>query len=353
MTKSRILRSVSFSFAVVAGLAASSAFNDVMAAAQPGEGKTVRMARATWDTGWFQAAIYAGLLEELGYTVGEPVTLDNPPFYQAVGQGDVDLWVNGWFPLHNSYEDNFQPGATVVGSVAEGGALQGYLVDRKTAEEHGITSIEDFKKEKIRDLFDADGDGKADLVACPPGWGCEKVIAHHLDNYDLRAHISPIKAAYSASMADAIGRYKQGEPIFFYTWTPNWTVGVLKPGEDVVWIETPFPTLPEDQKELEDRTTIPGVVGCVDDPCAMGWPANDIRPVANVDFLAENPAVKALLEEASIDIEDIFAQNAEMNAGADSADDLQQQAEEWIAKNRADVDRWLETARAAGAAGAD
>src|SRR3546814_7276906 len=71
-------------------------------------------------------------------------------------------------------------------------------------------------------------------------------------------------------MADALARYKEGKPILFYTWTPNWTVGLLKPGEDVVWIGTPEPSLPDDQKQFEDLTTVAGVKGCVSDPCEMG-----------------------------------------------------------------------------------
>lgn len=317
-------------------------------AAEPGEGKVVRPARATWDTGWFQTEIYIKALEELGYEVREPTTLDNPPFYQAVSQGDVDFWVNGWFPLHNTYRSTFESGAATVGYVAEGGALQGYLVDKRTADEHGITSLEDLKNAEIRKLFDSDGDGKAELVACPPGWGCELVIEHHLDAYKLRDHVDPIKASYSASMADAIGRYKQGEPILFYTWTPNWTVGVLKPGQDVVWIEVDHPSLPEDQKELEDQTTVAGVEGCVDDPCEMGWPANDIRPVVNQQFLDENPAARRLFEVASIPLKDIFTQNAKMNAGEDSAEDIERHAVEWIAANRDTFDQWLAAARDAG-----
>ncbi|MEX0923466.1 MAG: glycine betaine/L-proline ABC transporter substrate-binding protein ProX [Rhodovibrionaceae bacterium] len=311
----------------------------------PGEGKTVNMARATWDTGWFQAEVYTQALEELGYEVEGPTTLDNPPFYQSVGQGDVDLWVNGWFPLHNSYEDAFEEGADKVGYVAKGGALQGYLVDKKTAEEHNITSLEDFKKPEIRDLFDSDGNGKAEMVACPPGWGCETVIEHHLDAYDLRDHIEPIKAGYSASMAEALSQYENGEPILFYTWTPNWTVGELKPGEDVVWIEVDHADLPEGQKDLEDATELSGVEGCVNAPCQMGWPANDIRPVANSEFLAENPSVEKLLEVASIPIGDIFAQNAKMNGGEDNAEDLERHAEEWISNNQEAFDGWLKQAK--------
>ena len=34
----------------------------------PGEGVSVNMARANWNTGYFQAEVYKALLEELGYT---------------------------------------------------------------------------------------------------------------------------------------------------------------------------------------------------------------------------------------------------------------------------------------------
>jgi len=330
---SRLALGAAAAFALTAGAVTGDA-----KAQEPGEGKSISMARATWDTGWFQAEIYKQMFEKLGYDVSQVKTLDNPPFYQAVGQGDIDLWVNGWFPLHNTYEDAFSDGAQKIGYVAKGGALQGYLVDKKSAEEYGITSIDDFKKPEIKEAFDSNGDGKADLVACPPGWGCEKKIASDLDELGLRDHINPIKAGYSSSMADALGRYKQGDPILFYTWTPNWTVGLLKPGEDVVWIEMPNAT---------EETTVADVEGCVDNPCALGWKANDIRPVANTEFLNNNPAVKTVLEEARIPLLDVFAQNAKMNEGEDSPEDIQRHASEWLENNSDMVGGWLEKARSA------
>ena len=308
----------------------------------PGEGVTVNMAQATWDTGWFHAEIYRQLLEELGYDVPQITTLDNPPFYQSVAQGDMDLWVNGWFPLHNTYEDTYSQGAELVGAVAEGGALEGYLVNSSAIEEFGITSLEDFKRDEVKAAFDRNGDGLADLVACPPGWGCEINIEHHLDAYDLRDHINPIKAGYAASMADAVAAYDSGENILFYTWTPNWTVNELVPGEDVMWIEVPEVDLPD--MSMADAATMDGVEGCVNDPCMLGFPANDIVPVVNSAFLGENPAVGALLEAVEIPLGDIFAQNAAMNGGDD---DIEAQAAQWIEDNRDMVDGWLETARGA------
>ncbi|MDM7459585.1 MAG: glycine betaine/L-proline ABC transporter substrate-binding protein ProX [Paracoccus sp. (in: a-proteobacteria)] len=311
---------------------------------QPGNGTRIVMAQPTWDTGWFQTEIYAQMLQELGYDLEPTITLDNPIFYQSVAYGDVTMWVDGWFPLHNAYRDSFDGRAEIVGAVARGGALEGYLVDRASAEEFGITSLDDFKRPEVQAAFDRNGNGLADLVACPPGWACEVNIDHHLDAYGLREHVSPIKAGYSASMADAVAAYGAGEPIFFYTWTPNWTVNELVPGEDVVWIEVPEVSLPEEFMYLADAATIPGVEGCVNDPCVLGFPASDIVPVVNTEFLDANPAVRTLLEEASIPLSDIVAQNAAMNAGDT---DLKAQAASWIEANRADVDAWLDAARAA------
>ncbi|WP_180901563.1 glycine betaine/L-proline ABC transporter substrate-binding protein ProX [Martelella soudanensis] len=317
-----------------ASLAPAAAF----AADGPGDGKTIKMAQADWDTGWFQAEIYKQMFEDLGYSVTGPMTLGASAFYQAVSQGDVDLWVNGWFPLHETYKPTFEGKAKVDGAVAKGGALQGYLVDKAAVEEFDIKTLDDFKRPEVKEAFDRNGDGKADLVACPPGWGCELTITQHMEDFDLGDDINPIKAGYSASMADAIASYQNGEHILFYTWTPNWTVDQLKPGEDVVWIEVP-------QKEGVDLPApAKGLETCVADPCYMGFVANDIVPVVNDEFLADNPAVDALLKEVSIPLPDIFAQNTAMNNGND---DVKAQATEWIKNNQDTVDGWLEKARAA------
>ena len=75
------------------------------------------------------------------------------------------------------------------------------------------------------------------MVACPQA-GDVKVISKHFDELGLGDFINPVKADYSASMADAVSKYKNEKSILFYTWTPNWTVGALKLGKDVVWLKS-------------------------------------------------------------------------------------------------------------------
>lgn len=71
-------------------------------------------------------------------------------------------------PGHNTYRSTFEQGAEIVGAIAKGGALQGYLVDKASAEKFDIKTLEDFKRPEVREAFDRNGDGKADLVGCPP-----------------------------------------------------------------------------------------------------------------------------------------------------------------------------------------
>ena len=98
-----------------------------------------------------------------------------------------------------------------------------------------------------------------------------------------------MQGAYSPLITETIDRYHAGQPVLYFTWTPNWTVGELEPGREVIWLETPFPSLPADQIAFLDRTAIAGIPGCANDPCQVGWPPNDIRVVANSGFLENKP----------------------------------------------------------------
>lgn len=314
----------------------------------PGEGTTLKMGRATWDTGWFQTEVYSQLFEKLGYEVTGPVTLDNPAFYQSVGQGDVDLWVNGWFPLHEPFLDRelvtgqrLDEPIEAVGVQVPGGALQGFLADTATAEELDVTSMADFTRDEVAEAFDQDGDGRADLYGCDEGWGCHLEIEAHLGEHEWGASVEQVSGDYTELMREAQERIEAGEPTLFYTWTPNWTVEVLAPGEDVMWLEAP--ALPDE----EESTTVADLDGCAGaDPCELGWVANDIRAVAHSEFLEENPPVRRLLEAVEIPLADIAAQNAEMVAAdAYTEEDLADDAEAWIADNRELVDEWLAAAR--------
>ena len=328
--------------AVLVALVAVLALPGGAAAAQdaPDDAPVVRLARPTWDTGWFQAEVYRLLLERLGYRVDGPVTMSNPEFYEAVAAGEVELWASGWFPLHDSLVASADS-VEAVGTQVDDGALQGYFIDAATAEAHGISNLGDLADPAVAGLFDHDGDGRADLVGCEVGWSCAATIDHHLRVYGLSATVEHVQGDYSPLISETIARHRAGRPVLYYTWTPNWTIGEMVPGRDAVWLEVPFPSLPEDQASALDRTAIAGITGCANDPCQTGWPPNDIRAVANSDFLDANPPVRTLLEQVVIPLDDISAQNVLMVTEGGDPDDIRRHASEWVAANAGLVDRWI------------
>jgi glycine betaine/proline transport system substrate-binding protein len=288
----------------------------------------VKMAKANWDTGYFQAEVYKQALEKMGYTVSEPKAMKPSVFYLAAAAGDLDLWVNGWFGTHDGYIAEAKGKVKAVGTVMPKGGLQGYMIDKKTADKLGIKSVMDIKKHAKQ--FDSNGDGKADMVACPPGWGCEKVITAQFAELGLGDFINPIQADYSASMADAIAKFKNGKSVLFYTWTPNWTVGALELGKDVVWIDVPY-----------SKTKSVKVPNATKSKINLGFGADDIRPAANVDFLKANPKIEKMLKKASIPLADVAAQNMKMNAGEKSEKAIKKHANAWIKANQSTFDSWV------------
>ena len=288
----------------------------------------VRMAKANWDTGYFQAEVYKQALEKMGYKVTEPKAMKPSVFYVAAAAGDLDLWVNGWFGTHDTYIKEAKGKVKAVGNVMPKGGLQGYLIDKKSADKYGIKTVMDIKKHAKQ--FDSNGDGKADMVACPPGWGCEKQITKHFAELGLGDFINPVQADYSASMADAIAKFKNGKSVLFYTWTPNWTVGALELGKDIVWIEVPY-----------SETKAVKVPNATKSKINMGFGADDIRPAANVDFLKANPKIEKMLKKASIPLADVAAQNMKMNAGEKSERAIKKHANVWIKNNQSTFDSWI------------
>ena len=98
----------------------------------------IKMGKADWDTGYFQAEIYKQAFEKMGYKVSGPTVMKPQVFYVAASSGDVDVWVNGWFGNHDTYLKESKGKVKPVGYVAKSGGLQGYLIDKKTADKFNI-----------------------------------------------------------------------------------------------------------------------------------------------------------------------------------------------------------------------
>lgn len=317
-----------------------------------GEGTLITMARGNWSTGYFQAEIYRAILTELGYEVSDPSQAEMSPevYYPAVAAGDFDFWVNSWFPNQDRFfAAELADGSIVsdhvskVGREMPAGVLQGYIVDRATARANGITTLADIGDHPdVAAIFDADGNGKADLLGCNDGWGCQAVINQTIARNGWNDTIEQISGDYSALWLDFLARAGREEPVLGYTWTPGPYTVQLAPGQDVIWLSVADP-LPE-QTGAVDLTP----EECPGQPCEMGFIPADVLVTANNDFLEANPVAAVLLEQITLNPVDVSIQNLAMEEGENSQADIERHAREWIENNRAAVDRWLTAARAAG-----
>ncbi|MGB1027712.1 MAG: glycine betaine/L-proline ABC transporter substrate-binding protein ProX, partial [Rhodospirillaceae bacterium] len=284
---------------LVAGLAMTGpAFAD---GHMPGKGVEVQPIKSSIAEETFQTLLVMKALEALGYEVEDIQEIEYATGHVALANGDATFMADHWDPLHVDFYNNSGGDEKLYREgVYSPGAFQGYLIDKKTADAHGIKTIDQLKDPKLAALFDADGDGKADLAGCNPGWGCEGVIEHHLDAFELRDTVSHNQGSYSAIIADTITRFQNGEPVLYYTWTPYWVSGVMVPDEDVIWLEVPFSSLPG-EREGTDTTLADGR--------NLGFEANDQRIVANREFAEENPAAAAVFAAMVLSANDISAQN--------------------------------------------
>ena len=197
-----------------------------------------------------------------------------------------------------------------------------------------MQNLGDLNFPKIAARFDEDGDGKADLAGCVPGWGCERVIEHQLTEFGLRDTITHNQGEYNAIIADTIARQKNGKSVLYYTWTPYFVSGAMVPGKDVEWLSVPYTSLPDGGEAV---TEFNGK--------NLGFAVDNLRIVARNDFLKANPAAAKLFEIAKIDINDVSAENKLIADGENRSSDIDNHVADWIKTNQAEFDGWVQAAR--------
>ncbi|MET4579654.1 glycine betaine/L-proline ABC transporter substrate-binding protein ProX [Ottowia thiooxydans] len=305
----------------------------------PGKGVRVQPLKSSIAEETFQTLLAMKALEKLGYEVQPIREVEYPTAHLAIANGDATFLAAHWDPMHGDFYKNSGGDAKLWREntyVADN--IQGYLIDKKTADEHNITNMSQLAERDIAKLFDTDGDGRANLTGCTPGWGCETMIETHLTAYKLRDTVQHQQGSYPALMADVIARYKAGQPVLYYTWTPYWVSNVLVPGKDVVWLQVPFSALPGDQAGVD--TTLPNGRN-------YGSVINHQRILANRAFIEAHPDAAKLFSLMNLSVADITAQNNAMNDGKNSAADIERQTEGWIKAHQTLFDDWLSQARAA------
>ena len=311
----------------------------------PGDGRTIRYAQdSSLGGNYVVAQIVSDAFKALGYKV-KLVTLDNTLFFPAVAQHDMDIGTDITLPQR-------EPGFRAVAKDAElvgegmiiGGGINGYLIDKKTALANNITTLEQLKDPKIAALFGSGG--KAELTSCDPAWSCGKVIDYQMKAFELTGTVRQVRGKYEALMADVVTKIKGSKPVFFYAWSPSWVTNALVPGRDVLWLPTPKDALPADIPN-DGSALVMDVEGCAGDanPCRMAMGSWNYHTVANKQFLADNPAIRQLMQQVHFPTVVWSQWEAAIGKEGGSPEMIRKLADQWIGANQAQFDQWVAAAK--------
>jgi glycine betaine/proline transport system substrate-binding protein len=323
---------------IAAALTASFGLS-AQAADLPGKGVKVLPLQSSLAEETFQTILVTRALKKLGYDVQPIKEVQYPLAHLAVANGDATFMANHWNPHHSEFYKTAGGDAKLSRKgVYLAGAAQGYMIDKKTADKYKIKDLSQLSDPKLAKLFDTTGDGKANLIGPSAGWGGEAVVSHQITTFKLSDTVTYTQGDYTALIADTVARFKQGKPVLFYAWTPYWLSNVLRPNQEVIWLEVPFSAMPGVQAGMDTKQA---------NGKDYGFPLNNEYIVGNKTFVEKNPAAGKLFEVMSVPINDISQQNRMMNEGQNQQKDVERHVDGWIKAHQKTFDGWIAQAMAA------
>jgi len=288
----------------------------------------------------FQMQIVVNLLEKMGHTVEVSNDLAYAITFQTIANNaksdDVYFMAAHWDPIQTNMIKGVGGNKTLaIFSDYISNCASGYVIDKKTADKYNIKYLSDLKDPKIAKLFDANGNGKADLTGASLGWETADTINYQLDTLKLRDTVDHNQGAYSAMISDTMARYKTGKPIFFWTWTPYWVSGELVPGKDIVFLQ------------LKETTHPKGIETKLSNGANYGFAINSQKIVANASVFTKHKDIAKLFELVKLSVNDVSGQNMLMRNGQTKDKDIKRHAKKWLQANKTKVDAWIKEAKAA------
>jgi len=332
----------------------------------PGEGVELTMCRANWASGYIQAEIVRQILQQAGFGVSDPATIELGPSnaYTAMAEGSCDFWANSWYPGHFSWFENQLPDGSLVGDYVEAvpglfqdSGVQGFLVTKTWAEDNNVSTIDQINRdESLWSQFDSDGNGKGEILGCPESWTCDDIIESQIafgNGTEPWGNMEETKAGYDGLFAEMVNRVNAGDPGILYTWSPASYLTVLVPGVNVLWLSVeavldgsnPLGKEGGENHQQEQGFTAFGADMCTQ-PCQLGWSAADIQVSMRTDRLDENPFLRNLFPLIKPSILDISFLQVDQTDGDGSQAHVAELATGWMTENAEVVAGWIAEAAA-------
>ncbi len=265
--------------------------------------KPVRFGMVDWPEAIAKTNVAATIVDALGYDT-EISDVSVPLVFKGLEQGDLDVFVEAWFPTMQVNMDAIDQDEvdTVVTNLPE--ATFSVAVNRE-AYDGGVRSQEDLNR--FADRFEENG--QPTIYGIEPGNDGNKVVLDAIENdtYDLGGW-KLVESSVNGMLSEVDRRIRDGEWVAFVGWEPHW----MNNRYDMVLLE---------------------------DPENIWGNPSRVETLVNVDFPERYPELYKFFQQMVV--------NGDIQADLiDRVDNSGQRPEEvalqWLRENPETTDRWLE-----------
>ena len=255
----------------------------------------------------------------------------NPIVFEAMDSGSMHVHPEVWMPNQQNLHDTFvKDKGTVVMNPNGVESFQGMCVDQATADEHGITTIEDLTNPDVAALFDNNGDGQGELWIGAPGWASTVVEKIRAKSYGYDQTMDLTEIDETVAYANLDNAIKAGDPWAGFCYTPHYVFAL----HDMQVLEEP-----------EHDATAWKVVQPTDDPdwleksdAGSAWDLAYLHVHFAKSLEQDYPEVARMLGNVDLDTETVSAMTHALVI--DKQEPLTY-AREWVAANEDQVLGWL------------
>lgn len=175
-----------------------------------------------WTSGQVQTRI-AQYIVEMGYGHETDAVFDETlPLFDALRRGDTHIMMEIWLPHQDAWVEAEAAGEVVrMGSRIRDDWQSAFVIPAYMQEDYpDLDSVEDLKDDRFKGLFaTAESGGKARLMSCVIGWGCDVWNAEQIAGYGLLDDIHTVHPIDAAALnADLYDAYAKREPWLGYQW---------------------------------------------------------------------------------------------------------------------------------------
>src|SRR5215210_7080446 len=267
--------------------------------------ETVNFGTVDWPEAVAKTNVASTIVDALGYQT-EVQELGVPTVFQGLDTGDLDVFVEAWFPTMQTNFDEVQDVESVTTNLEE--ATFSIAVNREACEA-GLTSHEDLAA--FADRFDEGG--TPTIYGLEPGNDGNQVVLDMIENdqYNLGGWVL-VESSTNGMLSEVDRRLGDGEWVAWTGWEPHWMNNRYNM------------CLLEDPEE------------------AWGGPSH-VETLVNQDFSEKFPDLYPFFEQMTV-TKDI---QRELIDGIDnSGEEPSQVAIDWLKANPEVTDQWLEGVQA-------